>query len=114
MNFQPTPAHIEWLGIFVVLTAALHFAERVWSFINKIINDCQRRKQIEVKRRAQQAARLAAKLVPMPSASIGTGESQAKNSVSQKGDGKRNSQRTTIPTASTRNKFCEKRNIDAA
>ena len=97
MNFQPTPAHIEWLGIFVVLTAALHFAERVWSFINKIINDCQRRKQIEVKRRAQQEARLAAKrqaakrlaakIVPMPPAAIGSGDSPANNSASQKSDG---------------------------
>jgi hypothetical protein len=88
MNYQPTPTQIEWLGIFVVLTAALHFAERAWSFINKVINDCQRRKHVEAKRKSQQAARLADKIVPMPPAAIGTGESQSNNSASQKRDGK--------------------------
>ena len=70
MQFQPTPAQLEWLGgVFVVLTAAtagLHFAEKVWSFINKIINDCQRRKRIQAKRKAQLAARREKKVAKFP------------------------------------------------
>jgi hypothetical protein len=71
MTFQPTSADIHWASAIVILTGVLTLAERAWRLINKILNDCQRRKDIAAKRKEQLAERLTARLVPIPKAAIG-------------------------------------------
>lgn len=87
MRFQPTPGQIEWLGILLILgtflqflTGLLRFAEKAWKFVNKVINDCQRRKELKAKRQTRQIARAMAKQVPMPKPAIGAERFPTKNS----------------------------------
>jgi hypothetical protein len=97
MNFQPTPAQVEWLGAAIILSTFLATAEKAWNFLNTIVSDCQRQKRLQEKRKVRQAARaarrLAAKRVPMPKPAIGVERFPANRKAQPKlpGQGRRNS-----------------------
>src|SRR5260370_12203220 len=82
MRLQAIPAEIEWLGVAFVLTTFLQVAERAWRLINRIIDDCLRRRRIIARRKAQQVARLAAKQAHMPPAAIGAEQFPANARIS--------------------------------
>lgn len=59
MTFQPSPEQIQLLGILLVLTAVLQFAEKTWNLVRKITDywDKRRRTRAKEKQSGVRAAR---------------------------------------------------------
>jgi hypothetical protein len=55
MTFQPSPEQIQWLGVVVIFSAFLQFAERTWNLVRKITDYFDKRRKVLAKERKVEA-----------------------------------------------------------